>query len=545
MTATLLVLLMSTMQGPSAYPLRIPEPLAEETLEYAVFCRSLTGELEGVGAWTPLVRPVVTMDKPTQRCRIALRSRGAQGYLLSSSVERPGWPVEFGMNWVRTIRAPGVDAGVAWVGASDARQVACASGREGAVCIGIPLHDAGVMVAESGGEVRYAVSAPRSGRATWERAGWGRLVRVSAGSGVPVSAVTRVLKPALRSAASRVFEAAPSAGAHVRALGMNTFWLSGGSTDGRLELTAPMHAIRRIPLKNVIGPPAVATGVMLERDEVVAGDVTFRGARLEGATLLLMRRLEGGELRDIKADDASGESDEEGPVEMIAETTSDASGQFEFRGLARGRYVIRALHPSHGRSRIDVMAPARLTVRIEPRAVARGRVLADGIPVEAAAVSVLPDLDDVRRAGDPVAIVTAPAYTGLDGRFEIVLPDAGRAALTVSHAAGAIRIPLGDVERAPAIIDLGDVRLEGAIDVEAFVDLGPQCRLQAVGPIGALGLSVVEARPTAQGRWHLSARLPGRWVFEASCGDVPVLLSPAVVTIERRADRTLRLEIVR
>src|SRR5690606_26021088 len=229
---------------------------------------------------------------------------------------------------------------------------------------------------------------------------------------------------------------------------------------------------------------------------------------LEGATLLLMRRLEGGELRDIKADDASGESDEEGPVEMIAETTSDASGQFEFRGLARGRYVIRALHPSHGRSRIDVMAPARLTVRIEPRAVARGRVLADGIPVEA-------------------------------------VPDAGRAALTVSHAAGAIRIPLGDVERAPAIIDLGDVRLEGAIDVEAFVDLGPQCRLQAVGPIGALGLSVVEARPTAQGRWHLSARLPGRWVFEASCGDVPVLLSPAVVTIERRADRTLRLEIVR
>lgn len=531
--------------GGGSSVIQVPADMRGAPLEYSVVCRTPAGEFEGVTTWTGLQAGELRLARRPGRCRVALRRRGTAVYRLSGYVDWLSVSPRFDATWRRTMRAPAIDGDVTWVGTSDASGVECARARDETVCLGVPAGQAGVMVAKGVGAIDFAVHATTgTAVSAWQRAPWGRLVRVRSPRGAPVTAAVRVLSPAFRSAASRLFEARPTSSAEVQAVAVNAFWVAGKETQARLDLSAGGCAPRRIPLADVAGPSDWPLDVSLELEETIEGDVISRGAILDGATLLLMRILDTREVEGLRIPEES-ETERHEPVEFVAETVSDAIGRFAFRGLARGRYLIVALHTSRGRARVEAGAPSRPRIRLEPRAVARGRVLRDGVPAASAVVSVLPDVDVVGQAVDPTAVVAAPVRTSLDGRFEIALPEEGRAALTIVHPDGVARLALGELDRMPSVVDLGDVRLEAPLDVDVVVDLEAGCVLQTAGPIGALGMSVVRALPVAPGRWSLRLRLPGRWLFEASCGGTAVRLAPALVSIDREQKLPLRIDVVR
>lgn len=530
--------------GGASTAIQVPLDMSGAPLEYAVMCRTPTGEFEGAKTWTTLPARTLTFARRPARCRIGLRRQGSATYRLSDYVDRRDISPRFDATWRRTVRAPAIDGEVAWVGTSDSSGVECARAREETLCLGVPVGDAGVIVAKGVGSVSFSVHATSDVAGVWQTAPWGRFVRVRSPRGAPVTAAVRVLLPAFRSAASRLFEARPAPFAQVQAVAANAFWVAGKDLQARLDLSARGCASRRILLADIAGPPDWPLDVSLESEETIEGDVTSRGALLENVTLLLMRTLDLREVKDLRIPEEEGPERHE-PLEVVAETVTDAVGAFAFLGLTRGRHLIVALHATRGRARVEAGAPSRPRVRLEPGAVARGRVLSNGVPAASAVVSVLPDLDVVGRVVDPMAVVAAPVRTSVDGRFEVALPEEGRAALTIVHPHGAARLALGDLTQLPSVVDLGDVRLEAPIDVDILIDLGPGCVLQGAGPIGALGMSIVRALPVAPGRWTLRPRLPGRWVLEASCGGTTVRLAPALVTIERDQRQPLRIEIVR
>ena len=332
-------------------------------------------------------------------------------------------------------------------------------------------------------------------------------------------------------------EARVSRDARVHQLGAGAFWIEGLGTNGRVDVSAEGAATLRVPLADIRGPAAVALDIALAPEETIEGEVRGQGALLDGALVLLARLLDDPSTRRLK--------EEEQPREFLGETTTDAAGRFRFGGLAREKHELLVMHSTRGRARLVVTAPARPRVIVAPRAVARGRVLLEGVPAEGAVVSILPAFDAIADASNPIGLFSQATQTGRDGRFETALPDEGLVSLTVSYEGTAARMTLGNVEDLPPVIDLGDIRLETPIDVEVLVPLEPGCVLQAAGPFGEPGMAIVRALPLASGRWHLRLRLPGRWLFEASCAGADVPLTPALAAIERGSRDPLVLEIRR
>ncbi len=454
---------------------------------------------------------------------------------------RSSEPVHVRARLWRMVRAPAVDGEPHWLGASGSR-AECDRNTVRTRCLFVPADDAGVIVAARGATVLFAISArdgagAAASETSWRSAPWGRFVRVVAPAQSSVSARVVTVERAVRSGKGLLREARASDAARIYTLSGHAFWVAGRrEAVARLDVSVTGSATTRLPLAVVKASPLVPLEISPSPEERVDGDVRSRGALVEGVTVVVARFLE---LPPGKT------AEEERPMELLGETKTDSAGRFAFRGLARERHEIIAMHPSRGRARAVALAPTHSRLALEPRAVVRGRVMRAGVPAGAASVSILPSFDAIAEARNPILLVSESVRTGLDGRFEALLPDAGRVVLTVVHDAAIARVDLGDVAAVPAVLDIGDIRLEPPLEFALLADLPATCTIQAAGPFGDPGMTLVAATPAGAGRWLWRAPLPGRWFFEASCGGRDVGLETPIVQIDRGASRPIMLRLRR
>ena len=507
-----------------ALALVLPDVVPPGPSHVAVLCRESSGRWPAIiwQAREPATRTVVAREG--SRCRVLIRPLGRAAYLSSAEIEwaeRAG-PVMIRGEWLRTIRVEPQAARLTWIGARDTPDIECRSSGEMSECLFVPDDAAGVLVGRFDGAATVAFFAREESAASWRETAHGRFLRVTSTTTASVSVRALRLERALNRGAANLFEARSVAGIEIHPIDRGAFWIEGRAAGAFIELQSSGSAPLRIPIESLAGAPEVPIDRRLWPGELIEGDVRGRAGAAVGTTVIISRIIEG----DARLDHESR------PRERIAEVTTDDAGRFRFASLARARYELLALHPSYGRARAIVTAPQYPRLVLKPRARIRGRVLRNGIPAASASVALLPALEAVVAASNPLLLATEPVQSGIDGRFEITAPDEGQLVLAIRLGNSSVRIELGDAAALREVVDLGDIRLEDAQAIELIVDLPQGCSLRAAGPMGTAGLSIVNAVPVAPGRWQLTPPVPGRWLFVGVCGTTELALDPAIVEVQ-------------
>lgn len=526
----------------------VPESLRERAVETAVACRDSRGGWLGADTWRPL-DPRVPRVQARPGCRVLVRAAGAPVYLASDAVavRDRDEPIRLSPRHLRTVYARPSTSHPFWVSASSS-VVECFRTPDSSRCLFVPAGESGALVAVEESGLRFALSRAGDGRAPahWEAARWARLVSVRAPRGGRVTARLVRLEPALRHGRGLLREARPATSGQVHRLGESVFWISVAADDVGtarppgdllLEIAAARAATARVSQSDIRGSPLTVLDVPLASEEIIEGDVRSGGILLAGASVTLLRLL------DVQADPEA--DDEHRPMERIAETTTDDAGRFRFGRLSRDDYELSVSHARRGRARVVTGAPAVRRVTLTPHATARGRVIRAGVPVSGATVTVLPSYDAVMSARDPMALFSEAVQTMPDGRFELLLPDDGRVAVTVVHEGAAARVELGDVGALPPVVDIGDIPLAAPFEAAIRLDVPSTCAVAAAGPVGQPGMFLLRADPVSPGRWMLRSVLEGRWFVEVSCEGVDIPLEVAVIQIDRTSRELIRLSVRR
>ena len=508
--------------------LALPAGVPKDRLAISLMCRDARSRWITVIGWQQAGRPPFAIVGPAgRRCRAMVRPFGAATYLTSGEM---AWglssqPVTVSPNWQRTIHAPPSTGEVLWLGASGTDGAECETSAEGSRCLFVPVDAPGVLASPAAGGLVFSVvpRGPAPAIAAWKLAAWGRVVRVHApGRGV-VDARAIVLQPSLRRGSGQMHEARPAPGIALFRLGPHAFWVASGTAPrGELELRSVGAATTRLPLASIAASFPSATDIALPAGESITGEVRSRGLLIEGVTVMLTRLLER---------PAPAPTQDDPPIERVGEAVTDPSGHFTFVALARGRYELLAVDSSRGRARQAAAPTTHVRLELRPRALVRGRVVQQGVPVPSALVQLLPSLEAVTSARNPLALGAAPVPSGPDGRFAVIAPDEGRVMLSVNAGSGAVRMDLGDAAVLPETLDVGDITLQAPLELEIVAELPAGCELHAAGPLGATGLSVIRAVALAPARWRVTPPLPGRWLFAAVCAGQELALDPPVVEV--------------
>jgi len=499
----------------------------------AVLCRDGAGRWRGV-EWQAHAAPPASVAGPAgSRCRVLMRPAGAGTYLASDEIVwDPGaQPVRIQPAWLRSLSAPPGVERLFWVGAVDSHGVECDATTTGSRCLFVPADVAGVIVAPVHAGVLFAlVSRGAGARVAWRAAPSGRLLRVRSPGPGAVTARAITIERALKHGAGQLREARAAPAVGITSLDGGAFWIEGSVPGAWLELRAPGAATTRLPLDSLAGPPSIPHDMRLPPAEAIDGTVRSGGALAEGVTVILSRLIED-DPRAAEKKAAEQKKDEELPLERLGEAVTGPDGRFRFDGLGRERYQLLAVHSAHGRAQALVTPPAFPRLQLEPRAVIRGRVLQNGIPVASAHVHLLPSLEAVAAARNPILLATEAARSGPDGRFQVIAPDEGLVVLAVGTGRSSQRIDLGDAASLAKVVDVGDIRLEDPRELDVFADLPDGCRLQAAGPLGIAGMRIVAPVPVSRAHWRFTPPALGRWLFAAICGREEIALEPAVIDI--------------
>lgn len=511
--------------------------------EVLPLCRDASGRFTADEKWQPIdPRAPSATAVEGARCRVLIRDAGRAVYFSTAEIAwaRDAAPLGFYPRLLRTLRAPRAAAPAQFVGVSGSLHE-CDQLRDHTRCLFIPTPEPGVILSQPLGVTMLGVVSDGGVSAAWQEVAPGRLVRIrSAGGADGVTAMVTRLDTVLRRGKSLLREAAPVAGAEVIRVGPTAFWIGVATnavdaTHARLEVRASGAATMRIPLADLRGAPTMVADVVLRAEDVIEGSVQSRGTLVEGAIVTLARLIEGPGIS----------KDDDRLREWVGEVATGPDGSFRFGGLDRGKYELVALHAAAGRARLLVTPPAFPRVVLTPPPVARGRVLRAGVPVPGATVAAAPAFESLAEAANPLMLMAQPGKTMGDGRFEVMLPESGRVLLTIGADGAAVRIDLGEVSSVSSVLELGDIKLEPAIDVDVWLDLPQTCRVRAVGPAGLPGLSVVAFVSVQPGRWAFQARLPGRWVVEAACGGQEIALQPAVIDVRPGRREPVVLKVLR
>ncbi|MDQ3070070.1 MAG: carboxypeptidase-like regulatory domain-containing protein [Acidobacteriota bacterium] len=527
-------------QGVTSRAIALPPDFPNGDAVVSVACRDRV-----TGAFTPDRWRAVPLDAPVAvaergaRCRVLVRPIGRGAYVATPEVvwEHGIDPLRAGPRWLRTVHAPAVAFDVSWVGVTD-DHVQCRASSVDAQCMFVPAEIAGVMIAQANGSVWYALAAPATQHVVWQRAPAGRLVRAGVQGGAAVTAAITSLRPAIRAGSGQLLDRRTSSAARIHRVGPSSFWVEGEfGDDVELELRSPGASRVVLPLLSVLRSPSVPLDVPMAREETIDGDVRSRGLLLEGATVALSLLLPALDTKPVK--------DAHRRRERLAETVTDGAGRFRFDGLSPGQYEVYAVHPQRGRVRAVLTPTAFPRLVLEPARIARGRVTRHGIPVQGALVSALPALETVMAAPNPLALAVETMPTAADGRFEILLPEEGRVALLISSGPASQRFDLGDIEALPAVTEVGDIKLAAPIDVEILLELPDGCALQAAGPFGETGVSVIRAAVLSPGRWRLPLPMAGRWIVAGTCAGMEVALDPPVLDIREAGPASQKPVVLR
>lgn len=507
-----------------ALALILPDVVPPGPSQVAVLCRETSGRWPAI-VWQPFdaaARTVVAHEH--SRCRVLIRPLGRAGYLSSAETEwaeRAG-PVMIRGEWLRTVRVEPQAAELTWIGAHDTPGVECRAQGGASECLFVPDDASGVIVGRFGAAPAVAFVGRGDTTGAWRETAHGRFLRVASATAASIEARALRLERALTRGAGTLFEVRSVAGIEIYPIDRGAFWIEGRAPGAFIELQGSGSAPQRIPIESLAGAPEVPVDRRLGPGEVIEGDVRGRAGAAGGTTVILSRIIEGDQRLD----------DESRPRERIADVMTDDAGRFRFGSLARARYELLALHPSHGRARVIVTAPQYPRLILKPRARIRGRVLRNGIPAAAASVVLLPALDAIVAASNPLLLATEPVQSGLDGRFEITAPGDGDLVLAIRLGNASARIELGEAAALREVVDLGDIRIEDSQAIELIVDLPQGCSLRAAGPMGTAGLSIVNAVPIGPGRWRVTPPVLGRWLFVGICGATELALDPTIVELQ-------------
>ena len=94
-----------------------------------------------------------------------------------------------------------------------------------------------------------------------------------------------------------------------------------------------------------------------------------------------------------------------------------------------------------------------------------------------------------------------------------------------------MRYPYASAGQLPAVSELGDIVLSGPREVLVQLNHGP-CELSAAGPVGPLGVEIIEAASEGNHRHRLCVPEPGFWWLHAQCGGEDREITPPFIRVE-------------
>ena len=229
---------------------------------------------------------------------------------------------------------------------------------------------------------------------------------------------------------------------------------------------------------------------------------------------------------------------------LVGETLAKEYGTFEISGLGEADYELVAFHAQLGKAAVAI-APAQTEaiLQLASAGVIRGRVVRGGRPVAGVDVVSVPDAAVFNAARDMTDAKGGDARTGADGRFQVAASAAGGGELRIGGGQYAVtRIALP--RPVPPITDVGDIDLAPALEYTLVFDRDPGCPVQAVGPVGKVGLQMVAAVSAPDGSQKLRLPETGDWQFVLVCGNERRALVPNTIKIDaKEVGKELRFRV--
>ena len=382
------------------------------------------------------------------------------------------------------------------------------------------------------GQDAIAYRSPTLSDASFHVRSWGRLLMVEHGSiadaDVARAKVTAWTPTRFRSQPhSTRLVAAQDPSIDVVTLAPGVFWVAGGETDVAAFLM-------------VGGGEFAATRLMIRT--LIDGDVAAPFVVAPSGNSLLEGRVQDSHGNDVAETEVesfellepptewSGLPDDQlaaAPMVRTALVQTRSDGTFTFDHVSAGPFVLIVTDRLRGRGRAVVRSshePA--LIRLKPPTYATGRVLRDHLPAEGVRVRLIPDPRALAGATDVRDLAAPELTTAADGRFAIVLPPVlSGALLFVAPDGASIRVPL-PAHVGTGDLNVGDVMLAAPQRVAVRLFDGDGCVLSAIGPIGALGASIVRQSAVAGIVHWLDVTETGAWQLQAECGNRPGSLIP-------------------
>ena len=361
-----------------------------------------------------------------------------------------------------------------------------------------------------------------------------RLVALAAGvrpdDSAPIRAVAATVdRPDVRPKTTR-FSVKPLASVDVSAVSREALWIAWNEvdTDAFITVTGQGIASVRIRLTSLaegdVGEPfLIAASPAL----TLSGRVeTKHGEAVSSTDVELFAPLDAPPSESSDADILAL------PMLQTGRTQTDVAGVFAFDSVGSGPFIVSVTDATRGRGRRVVrsaLEPA--TVVVTPPAIATGRVLYQDLPVAAARVRFVPNVETLAAAVDVRDTASIEEKTDDEGRFRLALPPSTSGTVQVIGPDGnTTRLPLFE-PRAIADIDLGDIRLPNHRRLTVRLDTADACVLNAVGPLGSLGVSMVAESAASSNLHWFDLPEAGEWMLDADCGGRSVPLVPSVVSI--------------
>lgn len=430
-----------------------------------------------------------------------------------------------------SLRAP---SRVVWIGADAAPDVVCAlTSVSRWRCDGASETSRGLVLIVGDEELAYeaiGVSADRLGAVVKK---WGRLVVVTEGAVATEDLRSVALsvwapeRPAHRTQTNRLVPARESDVEVVR-LANGIFWIAGNAmaADAFVRLDGPALGSQQFAAAALMdGPPDVPYYIQAAAPVTLDGRVrSNRGADVAGAEIELYA------LVPTTRDDSS-EPFTARPMVRQATTRSGTDGDFAFERLASGPLLVTVIHSTFGRGTTVVTSlgePA--VVSLVPPVVATGRVIRSQVPLVGAKVRFVPAQAALIGSRDPKDLLAEEGTTGSDGRFTLPLPPLRTGEVQIVAADGAsVRVGLTGSATSPEI-RLGDIVVPNPRRLTVRLIDSTACRLSAVGPLGTLGLTVLNATSAGNVHWF-EVPESGQWALFAECGAKSYAVEPMMVDV--------------
>jgi len=432
-------------------------------------------------------------------------------------------------------------ARIEWVSANPTSLVICSlqEARQW-TCTG-DVSAGGVIVIAGENGVAYSINRRGADAAMTVRR-FGRLLATTAGtaggSGAPVTvSVATVDRPPLRPHATRLFTK-PVDNVDIVTVSRDSVWIAWDEADADAFLTvnADDLATSRIRLQLVADGDAAVPFVLAPALPItLTGRVeNRRGVALDATEVELAEFLE-----EPPVDASDADLLTLPMVQTRRAITTDA-GEFAFDRLGAGPLVVSVIDATRGRARIVIRSALNpVTIRVSPPPLATGRVLSHDVPVPGARVRFVPNVQTLIAALDIRDSAAVTVQSDEEGRFSLALPPATDGTVQVIGLDGnTTRLPPLP-PHVTADIEFGDISLPDHRRLVVRLSTTAECVLNAVGPTGSLGVSIVaESAASANLHWF-DLPEPGQWMLEADCGGRTVALVPPIVLVPAEGPDTM------